>query len=164
VEFVTGRVYGEIVFRRRGACTAALLDDFGQLNHVPERIGKESDLAANLVDLKRFAEDLYVAAAQLFHSGFDIGDGQAEMVVTGMLQAVAQVLVNRYLMRTQVATGKQFDHETIVIWRRKIGELLVSIGPCVDDPPVELILIPLYCGVPIGNTDRNVMSAHIREK
>ncbi|MGO7845427.1 hypothetical protein, partial [Rhizobium johnstonii] len=51
----------------RGACAAALLDDFGQLNHVPERIGEESYLAANLFDLKRFAEDLYVAAARHQH-------------------------------------------------------------------------------------------------
>jgi len=55
-------------------------------------IGEESNLAANLVDLKRFGEDLYVAAAQLFHSGFDIGAGQAEVVTTGMLQAVARSL------------------------------------------------------------------------
>jgi hypothetical protein len=43
-------------------CAAALLDDLGQFNHVAERID-ESDLATNLIDLKRFGDDLYVAAA-----------------------------------------------------------------------------------------------------
>lgn len=165
VGFRHPRVYGEIVLGSSvRLCAGALLDDFGQFNHVPERIGEESDLAANLVDLKRFGKDIHVAPAQLVHSGVDIGDGQAEMMVTGMLQAVAQIPVNPYRVRAQVTAGEQFDHETIVIWRREIGELLVIISPCVNDAPVELIPIPFYGGVPVGHTDRNVMSAHICEE
>jgi len=37
---------------------AALFDDFGQSNHVAGRLCDESDLAANLIDLKRFGDDL----------------------------------------------------------------------------------------------------------
>lgn len=60
--------------RPRGLCSAARLNGLGQFNNVPERIGEESDLAVDLVDLKRFSENPYVAASQLVQSGLDVCD------------------------------------------------------------------------------------------
>ncbi len=65
--------------------------DFRQLDQITEGIAEEGEAAADCQKLERLGHDGDAARPQFLDSGVDACDIQAEMVVAGIFEAIAEI-------------------------------------------------------------------------
>src|SRR5262249_44638267 len=108
----------------------------GQLDEIAEGIAKEGQAPADRWQLERLGHDGDAARAERLDGRVDAGHVQAEMMVAGPLQAVAEVGIGTNVLRGRIAAAQDLDIEVVVRRGRDIGKLLVGVVPLGDDAKV----------------------------
>src|SRR5215510_1061066 len=100
---------------------------FGKLDQVAEGVAEEGETAADGGQHERLGDDRHTARAQLLDGLVNTRHVQTEMVIAGVLQAVAEVAVRTDIPWAWVTAAEDLDIEMIVGRRRDVGELLIGI-------------------------------------
>src|SRR5262249_23512550 len=93
-------------------------EHFGKLDQVAEGVAEEGETAADGGQYERLGDDRHAARAQPLDGLVDTRHVQAEVVIAGVLQAVAEVAVGTDIPRAGVTTAEDLDVEMIVGRRR----------------------------------------------
>jgi hypothetical protein len=134
----------------------------GQLDEIAEEIAEEGEAPADRGQLERLGHDGDAARAERLDGGVDAGHGQAEMMVAGPLQAIAEVGIGANILRGRITAAQDLDTEVVVCRGRDIGKLFVCIVPLGDDAKVELLDIPALGGLEIGGLSASGLTAILR--
>src|SRR5882672_1086489 len=138
-------------------------DHLGQLDEVAERIRDECQATADDPQLEGLGHDRDAATAELGDGGIQVVHIQAEVVIAGQAQAVAQVGIDRLRNRLRIAVAEQLDVEVVVRRWANIGQLQIVVRPFVNDTEVELLDVPALRGFEIRHADGDVVTFHRRK-
>src|SRR5262247_2517689 len=89
---------------------------------------------------------------------------EAKVMEAREAQAVAQILIDRLRNRAGLAVAEQLDEERIVRRRRKVGKVLIRVGPLVHDPEIELLDVPSFRGSEVRHAHGNVVALRRGER
>src|SRR5262249_53872227 len=92
------------------------------------------------------------------------GNVEAKVMEACEAQAVGQILRHWLRNRPGLAVAEQLDEERIVRCRRKVGKVLIRIGPLVHDPEIELLDVPSFRGSEVRHAYGNVVALHRGER
>src|SRR5262249_21273412 len=114
--------------------------------------------------LKWLGDDRHAAPAEFGDGFIHTGNVEAKVMKAREAQAVAQILIHRLRNRAGLAISEQLDEERIVRCRRKVGKVLIRIGPLVHDPEIELLDVPSFRGSEVWHAHSNVVALHQGER
>src|SRR5262249_33964719 len=89
-------------------------EHLGQLDEIAEGIAEEGEAPADRGQLERLGHDGDAARAERLDGRVDAGHGQAEMMVAGPFQAVAEVGIGADILRGRIAAAQDLDMEVVV--------------------------------------------------
>src|SRR5499427_9382677 len=104
-----------------------------ELDKVSPGVGEKRQPSADDGQLKWLGDDRHAAPAEFGDGFIDAGNVEAKVMEAREAQAVGQILIHRLRNRAGLAIAKQLDKERIVRCRRKVGKVLIRIGPLLHD-------------------------------